>query len=155
MPSARDVKTYDLKPEMSAREVTAELVKRLDSGGYDFALVNFANPDMVGHSGKLEPTMKAVRVVDECLGLLGAACARNGWVMAVSADHGNAEQMVDLETGEPMTSHTLNPVPFYLVHPEFRGQRLRPGILADIAPTLLKVMGLPQPEAMTGKALVA
>ena len=96
VPSPRDVKTYDLKPEMSAREVTAELVKRLDSNQYDFALVNFANPDMVGHSGKLEPTMKAVKVVDECLGLLGAACARNGWVMAVSADHGNAEQMVCL-----------------------------------------------------------
>ncbi|MBF5046584.1 2,3-bisphosphoglycerate-independent phosphoglycerate mutase [Aggregicoccus sp. 17bor-14] len=154
IPSPRDVKTYDLKPEMSAREVTAELVKRLDSGNYDFALVNFANPDMVGHSGMLEPTMKAVRVVDECLGILGAACTRNGWVMAVSADHGNAEQMTDPQTGEPMTSHTLNPVPFYLIHPEFRGQRLRPGILADIAPTLLKVMGLPQPEAMNRQGLL-
>ena len=154
VPSARDVKTYDLKPEMSAREITSELVRRIDSGKYDFALVNFANPDMVGHSGLLDATVKAVRVVDECLGILGDTCRRNGWVLAISADHGNCEQMKDLVTGEPHTSHTLNPVPFYLIHPDFRGQKLRPGILADIAPTLLKVMGLPQPAEMTRLGLL-
>lgn len=153
VPSPRDVKTYDLKPEMSARELTAGLIKRIEADTEDFILVNFANPDMVGHSGKLDATIQAVKVVDECLGLLGQACARKNWVMAISADHGNAEQMRDLETGEPHTAHTLNPVPFYLIHPDFRGQKLRPGILADIAPTLLKVMGLPQPEAMNRQGL--
>jgi 2,3-bisphosphoglycerate-independent phosphoglycerate mutase len=133
---------------MSAREVTQELVRRIDSGAYDFALVNLANPDMVGHTGDLEAAKKAVTVVDECLGHLGAACARNGWVLAISADHGNCEQMRDPATGEPHTAHTLNPVPFHLIHPDFRGQKLRPGILADIAPTLLRVMGLPQPSEM-------
>ena len=154
VPSPRDVKTYDLKPEMAAREVTAELVRRLDSGTYDFALVNFANPDMVGHSGQLDATMQAVRVVDECLGVLGKACERNGWVLAISADHGNCEQMVDPVTGEPHTAHTLNPVPFHLIHPDFRGQKLRPGILADIAPTLCKVMGLPQSKEMNRMGLL-
>jgi 2,3-bisphosphoglycerate-independent phosphoglycerate mutase len=154
VPSPRDVKTYDLKPEMSAREVTAELVKRIDSGNYDFALVNLANPDMVGHSGKLEAAMQAVKVVDECLGILGKACARNGWVFAISADHGNVEMMTDPETGEPHTAHTLNPVPFHLIHADFRGHKLRPGILADIAPTLCKVMGLPQPREMNRQGLL-
>ncbi len=111
VPSPRDVKTYDLKPEMAAAEVTAELIKRLDSGQYDFALVNFANPDMVGHSGNLEATIKAVKAVDTCLGQLGDACRRNNWVLIISADHGNCEQMKDLVTGEPHTAHTLNPVP--------------------------------------------
>jgi 2,3-bisphosphoglycerate-independent phosphoglycerate mutase len=155
VPSPRDVKTYDLKPEMSAREVTAELVKRIDSGQYDFALVNLANPDMVGHTGILEAAIKAVKVVDECLGHLGDACRRNGWVMAISADHGNCELMVDPTTGEPHTAHTLNPVPFHLIHPDFRGAKLRPGILADIAPTLLKVMGLPQPPEMNRQGLLS
>jgi 2,3-bisphosphoglycerate-independent phosphoglycerate mutase len=148
VPSPRDVKTYDLKPEMAAAEVTAELIKRIDSGQYDFALVNFANPDMVGHSGKLDATIKAVKAVDICLGQLGDACRRNNWVMMISADHGNCEQMRDPVTGEPHTSHTLNPVPLHLIHPDFRGQKLRPGVLADIAPTLCKVMGLPQPKEM-------
>ncbi|MEN9797019.1 MAG: hypothetical protein RL653_715 [Pseudomonadota bacterium] len=153
VPSPRDVKTYDEKPEMSAREVTAELVKRIGSGQYDFALVNFANPDMVGHTGKLDAAMKAVRTVDDCLGLLGDACARAGWAMAVTADHGNCEQMVDPLTGEPHTAHTLNPVPFHLVHADLRGMKLRPGILADIAPTLLKVMGLEKPQEMNRQGL--
>ncbi|MDQ3262070.1 MAG: 2,3-bisphosphoglycerate-independent phosphoglycerate mutase [Myxococcota bacterium] len=148
VPSPREVATYDLKPEMSADAVTSELIKRIDSGIYDFALVNYANPDMVGHSGKLDASIKAVRVVDDCLGKVGDACARNGWVMAITADHGNVEQMVDFVTGEPHTAHTLNPVPFYLIHPDLRGTRLKPGVLADIAPTLLQVMGLPKPAEM-------
>jgi 2,3-bisphosphoglycerate-independent phosphoglycerate mutase len=148
IPSPREVKTYDLKPQMSAREVTAELVRRVDASAYHFMLVNFANPDMVGHSGNLEAAIEAVRVVDECLGALGDACARTQTAFAITADHGNCEQMVDPQTGEPHTAHTLNPVPFHLIHPDFRGHRLRPGILADIAPTLLKVMGLPKPPQM-------
>jgi len=153
VPSPRDVKTYDEKPEMSAREVTAELCKRLGSGTYDFALVNFANPDMVGHTGKLDAAMKAVRTVDDCLGQLGEACAKAGWALAITADHGNCEQMVDPLTGEPHTAHTLNPVPFHLVHPDFRGFKLRPGVLADIAPTLLKLMGLEKPQEMNRQGL--
>ncbi|MDC0713612.1 2,3-bisphosphoglycerate-independent phosphoglycerate mutase [Stigmatella sp. ncwal1] len=154
VPSPRDVKTYDLKPEMSARELTSELVKRVDAGTYDFALVNFANPDMVGHSGRLDAAIQAVKVVDECLGHLGDVCRRNGWVLAISADHGNCEMMRDPTTGEPHTSHTLNPVPFHLIHPDFRGQKLRPGVLADIAPTLCKVMGLAQPQEMNRMGLL-
>ena len=153
VPSPRDVKTYDLKPEMSAREVTAELVKRIDSEAYDFALVNYANPDMVGHTGILDAAVRAVRTVDECLGLLGAVCAKRGYLLAVTADHGNCELMTDPLTGEPHTSHTLNPVPFYLIHPDFRGLSLRPGVLADIAPTLLKAMNLPQPTQMSRQGL--
>ena len=154
VPSPREVKTYDQKPEMSAREVTAELVKRIESRDYDFLLVNFANPDMVGHTGDLKAAIQAVKVVDECLGALFAACAKAGYAVALSADHGNCEQMRDPKTGEPHTAHTLNPVPFYLVHPDFKGHKLRPGVLADIAPTLLKVMGLPQPKEMTKQGLL-
>ena len=152
--SPRDVKTYDLKPQMSAREVTAELIKRIESNNYEFALVNFANPDMVGHSGVLSAAIEAVRVVDECLGKIGDACARAGWAAAITADHGNCEQMIDPATGGPHTAHTLNPVPFYLVHPSIRGRKLRDGILADIAPTLLELMALPQPSEMTGQSLL-
>jgi 2,3-bisphosphoglycerate-independent phosphoglycerate mutase len=154
VPSRRDVKTYDLKPEMSAREVTSELIRRLESGGYDFALVNFANPDMVGHSGVLEAAIQAVRVVDECLGRIGDCCQRTGWALAITADHGNCELMVDPKTGQPHTAHTLNPVPFHLIHPSVRGRRLRPGILADIAPTLLELIGLPRPAEMRQPGLL-
>ena len=154
IPSPREVKTYDLKPQMSAREVTTELIRRTESGNYEFALVNFANPDMVGHSGILSATIEAVRVVDECLGRIGDACMRAGWALAITADHGNCEQMIDPVTGGPHTAHTLNPVPFYLIHPSVRGRKLRDGILADIAPTLLELMGLAQPPEMTGRSLL-
>ncbi|MGZ6076802.1 MAG: 2,3-bisphosphoglycerate-independent phosphoglycerate mutase, partial [Myxococcaceae bacterium] len=141
VPSPRDVKTYDLKPEMAAPEVTSRLVQAVGSNRYDFLLVNYANPDMVGHTGKLDAAMKAVRVVDDCLGQLAEACARANVVLAITADHGNCEQMRDLVTGEPHTAHTMNPVPFHLVHPDFAGARLRSGgVLADVAPTLLKIM---------------
>jgi 2,3-bisphosphoglycerate-independent phosphoglycerate mutase len=155
VPSPRDVKTYDLKPEMSAGRVTQELVQRVASGSHDFLLVNYANPDMVGHTGILSAAMRAVATVDGCLGTVGDACARSGHLLAITADHGNCEQMRDPLTGAPHTSHTLNPVPFYLVHPDFRGAALRPGILADIAPTLLEVMGLPQPKEMDRRGLFA
>jgi 2,3-bisphosphoglycerate-independent phosphoglycerate mutase len=154
VPSPRDVKTYDLKPEMSAREVTSGLLERIDSDSYDFALVNFANPDMVGHTGDLDAAVKAVRVVDECVGKLGDMCRKKGWAMALTADHGNCEMMVDPETGAPHTAHTLNPVPFHLMHPDFEGKTLRPGILADIAPTLLGVMGVSKPPQMDRPGLL-
>jgi 2,3-bisphosphoglycerate-independent phosphoglycerate mutase len=148
VPSPRDVKTYDLKPEMSAREVTAELCKRIEGGSYDFALVNLANADMIGHTGMLPAALTAVKVLDECVGQLAEACARNNWVMVVTADHGNIELMVDPVTGAPHTAHTLNPVPLHLCHPDYVGMKLKPGVLADISPTLCKVMGLQQPKEM-------
>jgi 2,3-bisphosphoglycerate-independent phosphoglycerate mutase len=155
VPSPRDVKTYDQKPEMSAREVTDKLVAALGTGAYGFALVNFANPDMVGHTGILEAAVKAVRVVDECVGRLAAVARQQGMAMMVTADHGNCEMMTDPVTGQPHTAHTLNPVPFILADPDFRGARLRPkGVLADVAPTALQVMGLPQPKEMKGLGLV-
>ncbi len=154
VPSPRDVKTYDLKPEMSAREVTAELCKRIESQQYDFLLVNIANPDMVGHTGVMRAALEAVKVVDECLGKLAASCAKANYAMVITADHGNIEMMVDPQSGEPHTAHTLNPVPFLLIHPDFKGAKLKNGVLADIAPTLLKVMGLPQPAEMNRQSLL-
>ncbi len=155
VPSPREVKTYDLKPEMSAREVTDKLVTALGTGTYGFGLVNFANPDMVGHTGILEAAMKAVRVVDECVGRLWQAARAQGMAMLVTADHGNCELMTDPVTGQPHTAHTLNPVPFILADPDYRGAKLRSkGVLADVAPTALQVMGLPQPKEMKGLGLL-
>ncbi len=155
VPSPRDVKTYDQKPEMSAREVTDKLVEALGTGKYGFVLVNFANPDMVGHTGILDAAVKAVKVVDECLGRLWKAARAQGMAMLVTADHGNCEMMTDPVTGEPHTAHTLNPVPFILADPDFKGAKLRAkGVLADVAPTILQVMGLPQPKEMKGLGLV-
>ncbi|ABC80012.1 2,3-bisphosphoglycerate-independent phosphoglycerate mutase [Anaeromyxobacter dehalogenans] len=155
VPSPRDVKTYDEKPEMSAREVTDKLVQALGTGQYGFALVNYANPDMVGHTGLLDAAVKAVRVVDECVGRLWQAARKQGMAMLVTADHGNCEMMTDPVTGQPHTAHTLNPVPFILADPDFRGAKLREkGVLADVAPTALQVMGLPQPKEMKGLGLV-
>ncbi|HEY1904617.1 MAG TPA: 2,3-bisphosphoglycerate-independent phosphoglycerate mutase [Myxococcaceae bacterium] len=155
VPSPREVKTYDLKPEMAAPEVTARLVQAVDSGKYDFLLVNYANPDMVGHTGKLDAAIQAVKVVDGCLGRLAEACARANVVLVITADHGNCELMRDPVTGQPHTAHTTNPVPIHLVHPDFAGAKLRSGgILADVAPTLLKIMGLPQPKEMDRNSLL-
>ncbi len=155
VPSPRDVKTYDQKPEMSAREVTDKLVQALGTGKYGFTLVNFANPDMVGHTGILDAAVKAVKVVDECVGRLWQAAQRQGIAMLVTADHGNCEMMTDPVTGQPHTAHTLNPVPFVLADPDFKGAKLRAkGVLADVAPTALQVMGLPQPKEMKGLGLI-
>jgi 2,3-bisphosphoglycerate-independent phosphoglycerate mutase len=154
VPSPREVKTYDLKPEMSAEEVTQKLEAALKEG-FGFVLVNYANSDMVGHTGVMAAALKAVAKVDECVGRLWRAAQAAGMAMVVTADHGNIEQMVDYETGEPFTQHTLNPVPIYLCDASLRGARLRPdGILADVAPTLLQVMGLKQPQAMAGRSLL-
>jgi 2,3-bisphosphoglycerate-independent phosphoglycerate mutase len=155
VPSPRDVKTYDEKPEMSAREVTDKLVAAIDSRKYGFILVNFANPDMVGHTGILDAAMKAVKVVDECIGRLWKAARAAHMTMIVTADHGNCEMMVDPITGQPHTAHTLGPVPFLLADPDLRGAKLRgEGVLADVAPTALQVLGLPQPKEMKGLGLL-
>jgi 2,3-bisphosphoglycerate-independent phosphoglycerate mutase len=155
VPSPRDVKTYDEKPEMSAREVTDRLVPAIESRKYGFILVNFANPDMVGHTGILPAAVKAVKVVDECIGRLWKAARASHMAMLVTADHGNCEMMVDPATGQPHTAHTLGPVPFVLADPDFKGAKLRAkGVLADVAPTALQVMGLPQPEEMKGLGLL-
>jgi 2,3-bisphosphoglycerate-independent phosphoglycerate mutase len=154
VPSPRDVRTYDLKPEMSAREVSAEVERRLASERFQFLLVNFANPDMVGHTGVLPAAIQAVRTVDDCLGRLWKVARDHGARMAVTADHGNCEMMIDPVTGGPHTQHTLNPVPFHLVDPDLRGAKLQKGILADVAPTLLEILGLPQPPEMTQHSLL-
>ena len=144
------VATYDLQPEMSAREVCDKCVERIQSGAYDVIILNFANCDMVGHTGVLEAAVKAVETVDECVGRVVDATLEMGGIAMITADHGNAEQMVQAD-GSPMTAHTTNPVPFILCG---AGTELRPGRLADICPTMLKVMGLPQPAEMTGECLI-
>jgi 2,3-bisphosphoglycerate-independent phosphoglycerate mutase len=148
------VATYDLKPEMSAFEVTDKLVEAIDSGKYDVIVLNFANTDMVGHSGILEATKRAVEAVDTCLGRLAAALQRAGGAMLITADHGNAEQMRDPETGQPHTAHTVNPVPIVLVNPPAGVVAIGEGKLADVAPTLLDLLGLSKPAAMTGRSLL-
>ena len=147
------VATYDLQPEMSAPELTEKAVAAIDSGTFDLIILNFANPDMVGHTGVLAAAIRAVETVDASLGRIAEAVARQGGALFVTADHGNCEMMRDPVTGGPHTSHTLNPVPALLMGaPE--GAHLGDGRLADIAPTLLKLMGLPQPAAMTGQSLL-
>jgi 2,3-bisphosphoglycerate-independent phosphoglycerate mutase len=148
------VATYDLKPEMSAFEVTDRLVGAIDAGRYDVIVLNYANTDMVGHTGDLGAAIKAVEAVDTCLGRLSAAVERAGGTMLITADHGNAELMRDPETDAPFTAHTTNPVPLVLVNPPPGMTTLADGQLADIAPTLLTILGLPQPAAMTGRSLV-
>ncbi|MCK5424105.1 MAG: 2,3-bisphosphoglycerate-independent phosphoglycerate mutase [Emcibacter sp.] len=148
-----DVATYDLKPEMSAPEVTDNLVKAITSGKYDLIVVNFANPDMVGHTGIMAAAKIAVETVDNSLGRLKAALEDVGGTMLVTADHGNIELMKDQKTGQPHTAHTTNLVPFILVNGG-ENYTLEDGCLADVAPTILHLMGLEQPEAMTGNCLL-
>ncbi len=148
-----NVATYDLQPEMSAGEVTDRLVERIGDGQTDLIVVNFANPDMVGHTGDLAAAIRAVETIDTCLGRLADAIRDADGTLLITADHGNLEMMSDPETGQPHTAHTTNPVPLTMVNgPE--GMALEPGRLADLAPTVLHLMGLPQPAAMTGKCLL-
>jgi 2,3-bisphosphoglycerate-independent phosphoglycerate mutase len=153
------VATYDLQPEMSAAEVTDRLVAAIDDGRHDFILVNYANTDMVGHTGVFEAARRAVETVDSCLARVVAAVRRSGGAMLITADHGNAETMIDPETGQPHTAHTLNPVPALLVEapsPARNAPRaLRNGRLADVAPTVLELLGLSPPAEMTGRSLLA
>jgi 2,3-bisphosphoglycerate-independent phosphoglycerate mutase len=148
------VATYDLRPQMSAAEITAHVVSQIRDNTFDVMVVNFANADMVGHSGKIEPTVKAVETVDACLGDIYAAVKRSGGVMLVTADHGNAEEMIDPVTGGPFTAHTTNPVPFIYIGEAASEFTLRPdGALQDISPTVLGVLGVAQPSEMTGRDL--
>lgn len=147
------VATYDLKPEMSAYEVTDELLKRLDSDKYDMIILNFANPDMVGHTGILEAAKAAIEAVDVCLGKVVDKILEKDGTVFITADHGNAEQMVNYSTGDPMTAHTTFDVPFVYVSNDSKEMR-DGGVLADIAPTMLEAMGLEVPAEMTGKSLI-
>ncbi|MBR5156428.1 MAG: 2,3-bisphosphoglycerate-independent phosphoglycerate mutase [Clostridia bacterium] len=147
------VATYDLDPKMSAYEVTDELLSRLDLGKYDVIILNYANCDMVGHTGVIPAAVKAVETVDECVGKVADKVKEMGGIMLITADHGNADQMVDPKDGEPFTAHTTYPVPFIVMGAG--NVKLREGgCLADIAPTMLKLLELPQPEEMTGKSII-
>lgn len=148
------VATYDLKPEMSAYEVCDKLVDAIKSDKYDVIIINFANPDMVGHTGVEAAAIKAVEVVDECVGRAVDALKEVDGQMFICADHGNCEQLVDYETGEPFTAHTTNPVPFILVNADPSYTLRENGCLADIIPTLIELMGMEQPAEMTGKSLL-
>jgi 2,3-bisphosphoglycerate-independent phosphoglycerate mutase len=148
------VATYDLKPEMSASGIADAVVKATEDGTFDVVIVNFANADMVGHSGKIEPTVKAVETVDACLGRIESAIRAKGGAMLITADHGNAELMIDPATGGPHTAHTTNPVPFIVVAENSSQFTLKPnGSLRDISPTVLGMLGAEEPKEMTGADL--
>ena len=151
---SQKVATYDLKPEMSAGGIADVVVKAIETGNFDVMVVNFANADMVGHSGKLDPTIKAVETVDACLGRIELAVRAKGGAMLITADHGNAEMMVDPVSGGPHTYHTTNPVPFIVVSENAKQFTLKPGgSLRDISPTILGMLEIPEPHEMTGKDL--
>jgi len=154
VPSPREVDTYDHKPEMSALQLTEKLLGRIEEGGYAFILVNYANPDMVGHTGVLGAAVKAVETIDSCLDKITRALLAKGGQILITADHGNCELMVDPESGEPHTAHTTNPVPIYWLTRDAAGRTLHDGTLADLAPTVLDLLGLDIPEAMTGQPLI-
>lgn len=149
------VSTYDLKPEMSASQVTSQVINEINSGLYDLIIVNFANPDMVGHTGHLQATTTACRVTDDCVGQLATAVVAVGGVLLITSDHGNAEEMINRTTGEVDTEHNANPVPLIIVGQSFQNaQQLPQGILADVAPTILGLMGIRPPTAMQGRNLL-
>ncbi len=155
IPSPKDVATYDQKPQMSAFEVTDEMVRRIDSAAYDFMVLNYANGDMVGHTGSLPAAIKAVETVDSCVGRILDAVQKQDGAVIVTADHGNCEQMIDPETGGPHTSHTTYDVPLIVVDEQMKGKTLRTGgRLADLAPTALQLLGLPIPAEMSGRSLL-
>jgi 2,3-bisphosphoglycerate-independent phosphoglycerate mutase len=154
IPSPRDVPTYDHKPEMSARQVTEELLQRLHECDYAFVLLNFANPDMVGHTGIVPAAIKAVETIDACLERITEKLLARGGTALITADHGNCEQMIDPASGAAHTAHTTNPVPIFWVTRDSEGRRLRDGTLADLAPTLLSMLELSVPVEMTGRSLI-
>jgi 2,3-bisphosphoglycerate-independent phosphoglycerate mutase len=154
IPSPKDVATYDLKPEMSARKVTEALVRELREQAIGLVIANYANADMVGHTGNFEAAVRACEVIDECLGrVVDAALSKQGRVI-ITADHGNIEQLIDYDTGMPHTAHTTNPVPVILLDDERKSSRLNKGTAIDVAPTVLQLLGLPQPAEMTGRSLI-
>ena len=145
------VETYDMQPEMSAIEVTDKAVKAIESRKYNTIILNYANPDMVGHTGNLEATIKAIETIDTCVGRVVEALEKVNGIVLITADHGNSEQMIDYTTGEPHTAHTTNPVPLILVG---KKATLKSGRLADLAPTMLDIMGIDKPAEMTGESLI-
>ena len=167
--SSPAVSSYDLKPEMSALEVTDKVIKAIDQDTYDFILINFANPDMVGHTGNLNATIKAVEVVDKCVGkIVNSVLLNKGGILFITADHGNAEGLFNMQTGQIDKEHSANPVPLLIIGKEYEGKSLSlpdapggdlsliqpQGMLSDVAPTILKVMGLEKPSEMTGRSLI-
>ncbi len=154
VPSPKEVPTYDLKPQMSAPLVCDKLCEAIESGKYDVVICNFANPDMVGHTGVLDAAVKAVEAVDTCIGRAMESVKKTDGVMFICADHGNADMLIDPKTHETFTAHTTSPVPFILFNADKKYKLRENGVLADIAPTLLQLMGLPQPAEMTGKSLI-
>jgi 2,3-bisphosphoglycerate-independent phosphoglycerate mutase len=151
---SQKIATYDLAPEMSAFKVTDRVLRAIDERETDVFIINFANPDMVGHTGKLDKTIEAVQYVDTCLGWITKGIRRARGRTLITADHGNCEQMIDLTTGQPHTAHTTNPVPFHLIDEASVGLKLREGAaLEDVAPTILGLMGLEKPVDMTGRDL--
>jgi 2,3-bisphosphoglycerate-independent phosphoglycerate mutase len=155
VPSNREVATYDLAPAMSAVPVTDGVVEALGPSGPDFILVNFANPDMVGHTGKLGPAVTAIDTIDVCIGRIVEAAAKVSATVFITADHGNCETMTDPATGQPHTAHTTNPVPFIAIADDLVGRKLRAGgRLADVAPTILDYLGLAKPAEMDGTSLL-
>jgi 2,3-bisphosphoglycerate-independent phosphoglycerate mutase len=154
VPSPKEVATYDLKPEMSAIEVTDRLVESILANDKDLIIINYANPDMVGHTGVIEAAVKAVETIDACLGRVMDALLQVNGQMFLCADHGNSDQLIDYSTGKPFTAHTTNPVPFSIINCEKAKGIAEDGKLCDIAPTLLDMMGIPQPAEMTGHSLL-
>lgn len=146
------VETYDLKPEMSALEVTEKAVEAINSKKYDCIIMNYANPDMVGHTGSMEAAIKAIETIDSCVQKVVEAVERQDGVLLITADHGNSEQMIDYKTGEPHTAHTTNPVPLILFG--MKNVKIKSGKLADLAPTMLDIMNLEKPQEMTGESLI-
>src|SRR6185295_1918952 len=146
------VATYDLMPEMSADSITDEVIKQIESGEFEVVIMNYANPDMVGHTGQLKATIKAIEVVDRDLGRVVDVARARGGAVIITADHGNAEQMIDPVTGQIFTAHTTNPVPIILIS-DYQGRLREGGALKDVAPTVLGLLGLPKPAQMTGEDL--
>ena len=154
VPSPKEVATYDLKPEMSAIQVTDKLVEAIEANEKDIIIINYANPDMVGHTGVIEAAVKAIETIDTCVGRVMDALLKVNGQMFLCADHGNSDQLIDYETGKPFTAHTTNPVPFAIINCEGAKGIKEDGKLCDIAPTLLDMMGLEQPKEMTGHSLL-
>ena len=154
VPSNREVATYDLAPEMRAVPITDAIIAGIGSGDYDFIVANYANPDMVGHTGVWDAAVSAAEIIDACLGRVAEAVAERGGTLVITADHGNIEEMRDAE-GNPQTKHTTSPVPIVVVGDLVRGRSLRDGALSDVAPTLCELLGIPVGPEMTGHSLLA
>ena len=164
---SKPVASYDQAPEMSAEEITNYAIKKMESGMFNFILINYANPDMVGHTGNLKASIEAVEFVDKCVGRLYKTALDNSFTLIVTADHGNVEEMINPKTGEKITEHSINPVPFIVINAQSRSDKEKlldndnvdygsniNGMLCDVAPTVLKIMEIKKPDKMTGRSLL-